>query len=73
MKKKLSLEKQAENALDDMRDKVSDVLEKAESDMSDLIDKYNTKYEDVDDAVYIETADLSSLFSQLNDFVDDHQ
>ena len=73
MKKKLSLEKQAENAFDDMRDKVSDIIEKCELDMTELIDNYNTKYEDVDDAAHIETYDLSNLFSQLNDYIEDHQ
>lgn len=73
MKKKLSLEKQAENAFDDMRDKVSDIIEKCELDMTELIDNYNTKYEDVDEAPQIETYDLSSLFSQLNDYIEDHQ
>ena len=51
MKKKLSLEKQAENAFDDMRDKVSDIIEKCELDMTELIDNYNTKYEDVDEFI----------------------
>ena len=72
MKKKLSLAKQSENDYDKLNDKISDIIDNAESDMSDLIDKYNTKYEDVDDAVYIETTDMSSLFDQLRDFVSDH-
>ena len=40
--------------------------------MNTLIDDYNTKYEDEDDAVEVQTYDLSSLFSQLSDFVEDH-
>ena len=72
MKKQISLAKQSENDYDKLNDKISDIIDNAESDMSDLIDKYNTKYEDVDDAVYIETTDMSSLFDQLRDFVSDH-
>jgi hypothetical protein len=72
MKNKLSLAKQSENDYDKLNDKISDIIDNAESDMSDLIDKYNTKYQDVDDAVYIETTDMSSLFDQLRDFVSDH-
>ena len=56
--------------LENLDDKVSKILDKAETDMSDLIDKYNTKYEDVN---YIETCDMSNLFDQLRDFVEDHQ
>jgi len=55
-----------------LRDEIQKVLDIAETKMNTLIDDYNTKYEDEDDAVQIETYDLSSLFSQLSDFVEDH-
>ena len=55
-----------------LRDEIQKVLDTAETKMNTLIDDYNTKYEDEDDAVQIETYDLSSLFSQLSDFVEDH-
>ena len=41
--------------------------------MTALIEKYNTKYEDNDEVYEINTYDLSSLFSQLSDLVEDHQ
>ena len=36
--------------------------------VSDLIEDYNAKYEDQ----YIDTYDMSSLFTQLKDYVEDH-
>ena len=41
--------------------------------MTDLIDEYNTKYEDNDEVSQIETCDLNNLFDQLAEFIDDHQ
>ena len=61
-----------EKDFDILRDEVQKVLDTAETKMNTLIDDYNTKYEDEDDAVQIQTYDLSSLFSQLSDFVEDH-
>lgn len=55
-----------------LQDEIQKVLDKTETKMNTLIDDYNTKYEDEDDAVQIQTYDLSSLFSQLSDFVEDH-
>ena len=55
-----------------LRDEVQKILDKTETKMNTLIDDYNTKYEDEDDAVQIQTYDLSSLFSQLSDFCEDH-
>ena len=40
---------------------------------SKLIEKYNDKYEDSNDAAYIETTDLSNLFTQLSEYIEDHQ
>ena len=61
-----------EKDFDILRDEVQKVLDTAETKMNTLIDDYNTKYEDEDDAVEVQTYDLSSLFSQLSDFVEDH-
>jgi len=61
-----------EKDFDILRDEVQKVLDTAETKMNTLIDDYNTKYEDEDNAVQIQTYDLSSLFSQLSDFVEDH-
>ena len=61
-----------EKDFDILRDEVQKVLDTAETKMNTLIDDYNTKYEDEDDAVQIQTYDLSSLFSQLSDYVEDH-
>ena len=73
MKKKLSLEKQAEKDYELMTAKVRNKIDNLETEMTELIEDYNDKYEDVDEAPQIETYDLSSLFSQLNDFIEDHQ
>ena len=61
-----------EKDFDILRDEVQKILDKTETKMNTLIDDYNTKYEDEDDAVQIQTYDLSSLFSQLSDFCEDH-
>jgi len=55
-----------------LQDEIQKVLDKAETKMNTLIDDYSTKYENEDDAVQIQTYDLSSLFRQLSDFVEDH-
>lgn len=64
--------KNHEKDFDILRDEVQKILDKTETKMNTLIDDYNTKYEDEDDAVQIQTYDLSSLFSQLSDFCEDH-
>ena len=64
--------KNHEKDFDILRDEVQKILDKPETKMNTLIDDYNTKYEDEDDAVQIQTYDLSSLFSQLSDFCEDH-
>ena len=63
----------AEKDYDIMTAKVRNKIDKLETEMTELIEDYNDKYEDVDEAPQIETYDLSSLFSQLNDFIEDHQ
>ena len=47
---------------------IDKILEDAEEKVSDLIEDYNAKYEDQ----YIDTYDMSSLFTQLKDYVEDH-
>ena len=47
---------------------IAKILEVAEDKVSDLIEDYNAKYEDQ----YIDTYDMSSLFTQLKDYVEDH-
>jgi hypothetical protein len=47
---------------------IAKILEVAEDKVSDLIEDYNAKYEDQ----YIDTVDMSSLFTQLKDYVEDH-
>lgn len=61
-----------EKDFDILQEEIQKVLDTAETKMNTLIDDYNTKYEDEDDAVEVQTYDLSSLFSQLSDFVEDH-
>ena len=47
---------------------IAKILESAEDKVTDLIEDYNAKYEDQ----YIDTYDMSSLFTQLKDYVEDH-
>ena len=57
-----------------MSNDVKKLLDETETKMDTLIGDYNDKVETNDtlDTPYIETCDLSSLFSQLNDFIEDH-
>ena len=63
----------SEKDYDIMTTKIQKILDNAESEMYELIENYNEKYEDSDTAAYIETTDLSNLFSQLSDYCEDHQ
>tara|TARA_B100001057_G_scaffold103774_1_gene101227 strand:+ start:36 stop:215 length:180 start_codon:yes stop_codon:yes gene_type:complete len=54
---------------DQMKDKVSDILEKAESEMESIIEKFN---ENNDESTEIDTVDLSGKFSALYDYVEDY-
>ena len=56
-----------------MTNKIQKMLDKTETEMSSLIEEYNEKYEDNEEVYEINTYDLSSLFSQLSDFCEDHQ
>ena len=57
---------------DIMTNKIQKLLDDTEEKMSTLIEEYNEKHEDNENATYIETCDLSNLFSQLSDFCEDH-
>ena len=57
--------------LDILDDKVSKILNKAETDMNNAIDEYNEKYEEDEDATIIDTTDLHYKFVELNDFIED--
>ena len=54
---------------DQMRDKISDVLLKAETEMESIIEKFN---ENNDESTQIDTVDLSSKFSELYEYVEDY-
>ena len=54
---------------DQMRDKISDVLLKAETEMESIIEKYN---ENNDESTQIDTVDLSSKFSELYEYVEEY-
>ena len=62
----------SEKDYDIMTDKIQKLLDDTEEKMSTLIEEYNEKHEDNENATYIETCDLSNLFSQLSDFCEDH-
>ena len=64
--------KNHEKDFDILRDKIDKLVENTDTKMNTLIDDYNTKYEDDDDSAHVETCDLSSLFSQLSDFCEEH-
>ena len=73
MKKKLSLEKQAEKDYELMTAKVRNKIDNLETEMTELIEDYNDKYEDDEKVYEINTYDLDSLFDQLAEYIDDHQ
>ena len=54
---------------DEMKDKVSEILEKAETEMNNVIENFN---ENNTESTEIDTVDLSSKFSDLNDYVEDY-
>ena len=56
-----------------MVNKVDSLLAETNGKMSELIDEFNTKYEDNDEVYEINTYDLDSLFNQLSDFIEDHK
>tara|TARA_B100000482_G_scaffold189667_1_gene171452 strand:- start:65 stop:475 length:411 start_codon:yes stop_codon:yes gene_type:complete len=69
--KKVDLDKEYEK----LSDKVRKLLDNTESEMNDLIEKFNEKVEeDEDNESYseIDTTDLSYKFSELSDYIEDY-
>tara|TARA_Y100000739_G_scaffold216943_1_gene212927 strand:- start:44 stop:454 length:411 start_codon:yes stop_codon:yes gene_type:complete len=69
--KKIDLDKEYEK----LSDKVRKLLDNTESEMNDLIEKFNEKVEeDEDNESYseIDTTDLSYKFSELSDYIEDY-
>ena len=58
--------------IEQLNKKVSKLLEDTEEKMSDLIHEYNESIEDNEDENEIDTVDLSSKFSELNDYIEDY-
>lgn len=54
---------------EELKDKVSDILNKAETEMNNVIEKFNEKN---DESIEVDTVDLSGKFSDLNDYVEDY-
>lgn len=54
---------------DEMQKKVSKLLDETENKMNDLIQTYNENNEDESE---IDTVDLSSKFSELQDYIEDY-
>jgi len=63
----------AEKDYDIMTAKVRNKIDKLETEMTELIEDYNDKYEDDEKVYEINTYDLDSLFDQLAEYIDDHQ
>ena len=54
---------------EELQDKVSGILNKAETEMENLIEKFN---ENNNESIEVDTVDLSYKFSDLNDYVEDY-
>tara|TARA_B100001093_G_scaffold172090_1_gene164869 strand:- start:703 stop:870 length:168 start_codon:yes stop_codon:yes gene_type:complete len=51
---------------EELQDKVSDILDKAETEMNDIIEKFNENLDENDDeSIEVDTVDLSGKFSEL--------
>jgi len=58
---------------EELQDKVSDILDKAETEMNDIIEKFNENLDENDDeSIEVDTVDLSAKFSELRDYVEDY-
>jgi len=55
-----------------MRKTVQYALDKCETEMSDLIEEFNESLPEDSDYNEVDTVDLSSKFSELNDYVEDY-
>ena len=58
--------------IEKLNEKVSKLLEDTEDKMTDLIEEYNESIEDNEDENEVDTVDLSSKFSELNDYIEDY-
>lgn len=55
-----------------LQEKISQLLDETETIMSDLIEQYNETIEDNEDVQEIDTVDLSSKFSEIQDYIEDY-
>ena len=55
-----------------MRKTVEYALDKCETEVSNLIEEYNESLPEDSDYNEVDTVDLSSKFSELNDYVEDY-
>ena len=58
--------------IEKLDDKVKSLLDKTETEMFTLIEKYNESIEDNEDLIEVDTVDLSSKFDDLKDYVSDY-
>ena len=58
--------------IEKLDDKVKSLLDKTETEMFALIEKYNESIEDNEDLIDVDTGDLSSKFDDLKDYVSDY-
>ena len=58
--------------IEKLDDKVKSLLDKTETEMFALIEKYNESIEDNEDLTEVDTVDLSSKFDDLKDYVSDY-
>ena len=73
-KKEVKLEdiKDLDKRYEVMRKTVQYALDKCETEMSDLIEEFNESLPEDSDYNEVDTVDLSSKFSELNDYVEDY-
>ena len=55
-----------------LQEKVSKLLDDTEATMSGLIEEYNESIENDEDSTEVDTVDLSSKFSELQDYIEDY-
>ena len=58
--------------IEKLDDKVKSLLDKTETEMFALLEKYNESIEDNEDLIEVDTVDLSSKFDDLKDYVSDY-
>ena len=58
--------------IEKLDDKVKSLLDKTETEMFALIEKYNESIEDNEDLIEVDTVDLSSKYDDLKDYVSDY-